>query len=110
MKVINLTPHDVDICDRQGNVLKTYKASGEVARINHGYDDIDYVDGVPIVVRTDEQIVGLPKEQDGVMYIVSTIVLNECKDRLDLLAPVQQMRVRGQVVGCRSFMSNRRES
>ena len=110
MRVINLTPHDVDICDEKGNVIKTYKASGIVARISHSWDEIDYVDGVPIVTRVNEKVVDLPSEQKDTMYIVSNIILNECKDRLDLLAPVQQVKIYGRVVGCRSFVSNRRES
>lgn len=33
MKVINLTPHNVDICDINGKVIKTYEPSGIVVRI-----------------------------------------------------------------------------
>ena len=36
MKIINLTPHDVNICDEYGNVIETYKASGIEARVRHG--------------------------------------------------------------------------
>lgn len=107
MKVINLTPHNVDICDSEGRVVKTYRASGMVARVAHGWDTIDYVDGVPLVVRQNEKVVGLPNPQEDTMYIVSNIILSYCADRMDLIAPVQQVKINGRVVGCRSFVSNR---
>lgn len=118
MKVINLTPHNVDIVDDRGNRIKTYVASGKVARINNGWNTIDYVDGVPLVVRQNEKVVvqnngyygrneKLPEPQDGVMYIVSNVVLDYCTDRMDLIAPVMQVKIDGRVVGCRGFVSNR---
>lgn len=107
MEVINLTPHDVNICDDYGNVIKTYKASGIEARVRHYWSNIDYIDDVPVVVRDNEHIVDLPEPQEGVFYIVSNIVLEYCYDRLDLLAPVKQVKINGRVVGCRAFAGNR---
>ena len=107
MKVINLTPHNVDICDNDGHVIKTYRASGMVARVAHGWETIDYVDGIPLVVRQNERVVNLPEPQDDTVYIVSNIILDYCYDRLDLIAPVKQVKVNGRVVGCQSFVSNR---
>lgn len=106
MKVINLTPHNVDICDEYGNVIKTYEASGMVARVAYGYEEVDYVDDVPIMERVNERVVDLPEPEEGVMYIVSNIILDYCYDRLDLIAPVKQVKVNGRVVGCRAFCGN----
>lgn len=110
MKVINLTPHDVDICDEYGYVIKTYKASGMIARISHGWSNIDYIDGVPVVVRKNEQIVNLPAPQKDTIYIVSNIVFDYCTDRMDLYAPVKQVKINGRIVGCRALVGHRRES
>lgn len=110
MKVINLTPHDVNICDVYGNIIKTYEPSGKVARVGHNWDEIDYIDGVPVVVRVNVELVDLPEEQRDTMYIVSNIILDYCKDRMDLLSPVKQVKRNGRVIGCRAFVSNRRES
>lgn len=107
MKVINLTPHDVDICDENGTLIRTYKASGKVARIRDRYYDIDTMDGIPIAIREEDGVVNLPEEQEGVMYIVSNIVMNYCYDRMDLIAPVKQVKIGGRVVGCRAFVCNR---
>lgn len=107
MKVINLTPHDVDICDKYGSVIKTYKASGTIARVAYGYNEVEYIDGTPLVVRVNERIVDLPEPKEGVYYIVSNIILTYCSDRLDLISPVKQVRYNGRVVGCEAFVSNR---
>lgn len=107
MKVINLTPHDVNICDDCGNIIKTYKPSGSVARVRHNWREVEYIDGVPVVVRENEHVVDLPDYQEGVFYIVSNIVLEYCYDRVDILAPVQQVKdLSGRVIGCRAFAGN----
>lgn len=109
MKVINLTPHNVNICNDYGKVIKTYVASGKVARVRHGYEQFNEVDGIPVVGRVDERIVDLPDPQEDTYYIVSNIVLDYCKDRKDLLAPVQQVKYGydKRVAGCKAFASNR---
>lgn len=107
MKVINVTPHNVDICDENGNVIKTYEASGMVARVAHGWETIEYIDGIPMVTRVNARVVNLPEPQEDTLYIVSNIILDYCYDRMDLIAPCQQVKVNGRVVGCRSFVSNR---
>lgn len=110
MKVINLTPHNVDICDEYGRIVRTYYANGKVARVNNGYEYVDYVCGVPLVVRGDEKVIDLPEPQEDTLYIVSNIILSYCPDRMDLIAPVMQVKHNGRVVGCRAFVSNKRKS
>lgn len=106
MKIINLTPHDVDICDDYGNIIKTYKASGQIARESQRAVVVDCIDGIPLKVSRSAHIVGLPEPEEGTLYIVSTVLRNACKDRLDLISPATKVRVNGRVVGCTSFMSN----
>lgn len=106
MKVINLTPHDVTICDKYGNIIKTYEASGIVARVRCIWSEVDYIDDVPVVIRENGGIEDLPEPQEDTFYIVSNIVLDYCYDRLDLLAPVKQFKINGRVVGCTAFAGN----
>lgn len=87
MKVINLTPHKVDICDKNGKIIKTYERSGKIARLGISYEQIEDVDGVPVTVRQISRVVNLPEPEEGVMYIVSNYVLDYCSERTDLLAP-----------------------
>ena len=107
MNIINLTPHKVDICDENGNIVKTYPRSGKIARVAHGWTNINDVDGIPLVVRENEKITGLPEPQEDTMYIVSNIVFNFCSDRTDLIAPVKQVTINGRVVGCRAFIGHK---
>ena len=107
MKVINLTDHDVNVCDYYGNIITTYEPSGKEARVTHGYKTVGYINGFPLVERVNEHLTNLPEPQEGVVYIVSHIVLNYCKDRKDLIAPTEQVTRYGRVIGCQSFMSNR---
>lgn len=107
MKVVNLTPHDVNICNENGEVIGTYKASGVVARLSHGWNTVDYINGIPLVVREIGRVAGLPRPQEGTVYIVSNIILDYCTDRIDLIAPVKQVKVNGKVIGCQAFVSNR---
>lgn len=72
MKVINLTAHDVNICDYYGNLIKVYKPSGLVARVDYGWNRTDYVDDVPIITQKDTKIVELPEPMEDVMFIVSS--------------------------------------
>lgn len=107
MEVINLTPHDVDICDEQGNIIRTYRASGFKARVSNRSEIVGYVDDVPIKANRSKITFGLPAPREGVLYIVSNTTLENNKDRKDLIAPVDKVYKNGYVVGCMSFMSNR---
>lgn len=108
MKVINLTSHDVNVYDYSGNMIKVYKPSGLEARVDYGWERIDYVDDiVPIVIQKDTKVVELPEPIEGVMFIVSNYVFNYCSDRKDLLAPANKVKINGRDVGCRSFMMHR---
>ena len=110
MKVINLTPHRVSICDEYGKITKIYERSGNVARVAHNWEVIDIIDDVPLVVRQNERVIGLPEPQEDTVYIVSNIILSYCADRMDLVAPVKQVKINNSVVGCQAFVSNRRKS
>lgn len=46
MKIVNLTAHNVDICDEYGKVIKTYKPSGIVVRNAWFPEQVDIIDDV----------------------------------------------------------------
>lgn len=49
------------------------------------------------------EVTGLPEPEDGVLYIVSMMVLEACR-REDLIAPVDMVRDNtGRIIGCRGF-------
>lgn len=85
-KIINCCNHDVEICDEYGNIIKVYKPSGNWARVRHTQRFVDDIDGIPVKVRENKNIIGLPKPEEDTFYIVSNIILSECPNRKDLLA------------------------
>ena len=106
MKVINCCDHDVSICNRGGDIIKTYEPSGNWARVSHVIT-IKHIDGVPTKVRKDKKIVGLPEPGEDTMYIVSNILMNACPDRKDLLSCGSKVCNRyGKPIGWTTFQSN----
>lgn len=108
MEFINLTPHDIHIisADSEKNQTeKTIPASGQCARCNVQKKLCDYVDNIPIYETSYGNVQGLPDPKKGVVYIVSTIVAEACKEqRDDLLVPFDFVRdEHGNIIGCKSF-------
>jgi len=76
-KFINCTPHAIVLNDG-----RVFEPSGSVARISVSFTD--FADDVCIVKYGDLE--GVPERQDGVKYIVSSMVL-AASNRGDLVAP-----------------------
>ena len=74
----NFTPHAIVLND--GRVFE----SEGVARVSNSFTDFDE-NGICTV--TYGEPVGLPEPTEGVMIIVSAMVLAACPDRKDLVAP-----------------------
>ena len=110
MDIINLTPHDVHVYDADGkNIIKTYPASGTVARVKSSTEIVGKVDGIEIARTTFGEIEGLPDPKPGTMYIVSLLVLQAAGGKRDDLigpdtGPGSVVRdAEGQIVGVRRF-------
>ena len=107
MKIINLTPHTVNICDAIGNIVKSYPSEGN-ARVNTIFRELLPIDGVPAKSVSYSETVGLPPGEDGVFYLVSMVVAQANPGRADLFspntAPGEVVRDdAGQIVGVKSF-------
>ncbi|WP_405316974.1 hypothetical protein [Faecalibacillus faecis] len=106
MEIINLTPHDVTVI-LDGNVTKTIKSSGTIARCSQTSKELGPLGDIPLVATIFGDVVGLPDPQDDVWYIVSRIVMNALPLRRDLLVPNDLVRDNdGNIIGCRSFSIN----
>jgi len=110
MNIVNLTPHDVRIYDAEGkNVIRTFPASGTVARVKSTTEIVGEVDGIAVAKSTFGEIEGLPAPQPGTKYIVSLLVLQAAaRQRDDLIGPdtgpgsvVRDEN--GQIIGVRRF-------
>ncbi len=103
MKIINLTPHAITLEERYWTedcgvdyidksnwpvARESFPASGDVARVDMESTLVKKVHGFEVHTLSE---VGhnLPTPQEGVMYLVSSMVLNAMKmyGRSDLIAP-----------------------
>ncbi len=96
-KLINLTPHALNIKTSDGQVLKL-DPSGDVARVNTINKPVFSLDTgnndtfIPVHVVLFGDVIGLPSPQDGVFLIVSRIVKNAVPTRRDVLVPGAPIR------------------
>lgn len=107
MKLINLTPHTVNICNEAGEIIKSYPSEGQ-ARVSVENLPAGEIDGVPVVRTVYGEPDALPESQDNVFYIVSMVYAQQRPHRRDLImpntAPGQVVRdSAGQIIGVKSF-------
>lgn len=88
--IVNLTPHRVVVIfdDSLGRpCVREFPPSGQIARVAVSTVPDGMVEGVPVVRTVFGQVENLPKPQDGVFFIVSSIVAQAVRGREDVLAP-----------------------
>lgn len=107
MKIINLTPHTINICDDAGTVVKSYPSAGN-ARVNTEFSDRPAISGIPVKSVIYSETEGLPTAENGVFYLVSMVVAQANPGRADLLcpntAPGEVVRdAAGNIVGVKSL-------
>ena len=73
MKVINLTPHPVNIY-RDGELVVTYEPSGTIARVGFVSNEVGSIDGVPVSVTGFGPTTDLQSQEEGTIFIVSLLV------------------------------------
>lgn len=104
MRLINLTPHDINIV-RDGEVILTIPRSGVVARCEEVVEDLgslltDEGIKIPIIRKTLGKVENLPEPKEGTRYIVSLAVAKAAVGRDDLLVPGQAVRdEQGRIIG-----------
>jgi hypothetical protein len=104
MKFVNLTPHDLTV---EG--MGVIPASGSVARVSVNSTDVGSVGGVRLRAQLKGQTTGIPAPVDGVVFIVSGMVLDALGGvrRGDVVAPdtgADAIRENGQIVAVRGFV------
>lgn len=119
MKIINCTPHEVNILDAQCTrynpvhkgfdlvgekiVLQEFAPSRIIPRCLTKEKEEWSISGIPIISIEFGDISGLPDEDPDTMLIVSAIVANagRAKGRKDLLVPTRMVRdSEGRICGC----------
>lgn len=106
MNIINLTPHVVNVVKVDGTT-QTFKPDGTVARIFVFQEDVDTVDGMLFTRPKFGQPAGVPAPVEGTIFIVSAMIREALKHRVDLVSPGELVRDdKGNVIGCKSFYVN----
>lgn len=101
-KFINLTPHDINLPYGQ-----TVRPTGYVARVNSVQQQVDNINGIPVLVTKLLETMNLPEPEEGVVFIVPAVVRTNSPERQDLLSPTKLIRdTDGRVVGCGAFERN----
>ncbi|MBT9252153.1 MAG: hypothetical protein KM296_00355 [Brockia lithotrophica] len=108
MKVVNLTPHALNLVSSEGETVATIPPSGVVARVSTQKEKVCEitVNGAPVPVQQTKfgKVTGLPDPEPGVLYVVSLPVAQALPEREDLLVVDDLVRdAEGRVVGARGF-------
>lgn len=120
MRLINLTPHNVNIIDDDGKCKLTIQPTSPPARCNEHYtkDDASLAfwpdvgkekylfTAIPIETGTlsYRDVKDLPPSREETYYIVSVLVAQQRPGRDDLLVPYDLVRKDGQIIGCKRLV------
>ena len=100
---VNLTPHTLNVITSDGSI-QAIEPSGSVARCSQTEEVVKEVDGIVITRQTFGDVVGLPPQEEGTIFIVSRMIAAACPDRNDLMIPGPLVRdEKGVVVGCKGL-------
>ncbi len=108
-RIVNLTPHDVNIYNAKLRHIKTFPSEG-VARAGQVTDIIKIIDGVEIVQKRSIYLVDLPDPVPDTAYIVSSITaiaaryLGRRTDDLLITAGLVRDRGNKKVIGCKQLV------
>ena len=86
MKIINLTPHVINIRRADGSVIDI-PPSGQVARCAETRVPAGEIAGIGVTIAVYGAVEGLPEPERNTIYIVSAIVLTRVPERKDVFAP-----------------------
>jgi hypothetical protein len=112
MKLVNITPHSVNIHDEHRNLICTVEPSKDtpIPRVSVERLRVMVVDGLPFFADQTGPIVDLPPIVDlQTRYIVSTMVRMhpDASDRIDLVSPGELIRdEEGRPIGCIGLVCN----
>ena len=106
VKVINCTPHDINLVTEKGNI--TFPRSGIIPRLTESQNKINSINSngieIDIMQKSFLEPEGLPEPKENTIYIVSALVAGAVKNRDDLVIPNDTIRDdKGNIVGCKNL-------
>ena len=103
MKLVNLTPHKINITG-YGDV----EPSGMSARSHGHLMQVDVISGIPIMSAEFAGVSNLPDAKKGVLYVVPSHVREALPERADIASPCKLIRnAVGHVIGCGALQVNK---
>lgn len=103
-RIMNMTPHTINFVTEDGAPLMAVEPSGTIARVSVKTETIGEIAGIPVTKSVYSDIVDLPAPQEGVVYVVSSLVAQRCVDRDDVYIPNESVRDnQGRIIGCKSL-------
>lgn len=101
MKLINLTPHIINILNDDGAEIASVEPSGTVARCTVSRELVESAHGIDFYTSVYGDVYDLPEAADGTRYIVSGLVRAALPERTDLWQPGELVRDEsGRPIGC----------
>jgi len=101
MKIINKTPHPVNVITVNGTI--TFQKSDDPIRLSSDETQTGTVNAIP-VFSVEYGSGNMPEPKNGVAYIVSALVKNAYPERPDLLIPHGLVRdAEGNITGCKGL-------
>lgn len=106
-KIVNLTPHTVNIVAEDGTIKAAFPSEG-IARASQTAEHVGELDGIELVSMKFGATEDLPAPEDGTYYIVSVITANAAKAEgrttSDLVITADPVRdADGRIIGCKRF-------
>ena len=102
-RVINLTPHTINVILPTGLTV-SYPSEGS-ARVSVTSTNFGSHEGTPLSRQVYGAVEGLPEAQEGVLFVVSSLVRAAFPHRTDVASPGELVRNEaGQPICCRGFV------
>jgi len=102
-RIINLTPHEVNIFVKGQRAL-VLPASNDPVRLSEKIEQVGEINGIPLYRVQYVLDRPLPERQPDTFYVVSRLVKDHAPDRDDFIVPFQLERaLNGAVIGSKSF-------
>ena len=110
MKLVNLTPHPVVLCDTEGRPVIIIAPSGIIARCSAERQVVESCEledlVVPVTVVVMGLLEGLPAPADNTLYVASRIACEGAKvlGRTDVVCPDDAVRDQGgRIIGVKAL-------
>ena len=104
---VNCTPHPINLLDSENKLVMKLPKGDVVPRLTQTTKVEGEIHGVTITSTQFGATQDLPDSIEGVLYIVSRLVLQANPSRNDLVVPNELVRdAEGNILGCKSLAKN----